>query len=832
MGLRHLLITAFLIHLSVYSFATNGFEKNNGQIVYPSGERNEEVLYFFQNDGFKVSLRKNGFSYEVTSITTPEKLNEINNSQINIKVGFNHERVDFVFPKLPEDIIENSPLRLHSTYYTPNGIISTSSYRKIIYKGINEGVDIEFIISNNHFKYNIIKNKGAVLEDFYLKVKSDIPAKIIDNQLHFGLSDATLKENIPFSYIEGSGESKNIHYKLDGDRLLFDGESISNHEKLIIDPEPDMIWSTFYGGNQYDFITDTSIDGNDTLYAVGITMSANNISTSGAHQTTYQGDLDIFISKLDTDGNLYWSTYYSGPQSERSYAIHIDENHDLYVAGSTFSPIGFITPGAHQTSVEGTDDIFILKMNTSGNRIWGTYHGGNGHDFVTDMNVIRDTIYLVGHTTSSNNIASIDAHQDTYTANEAGHITLFDANGQFLWGTYFGDSQNNSIEGVAVTRENILIAGRTTSSTGISTTGSFQENFGGFTDGFLSAFSKSGNQLWGTYYGGLYTDVATDIVLDTLNGVFIVGNTSSENDIATTGAYQETRLSSDQGFIAHFDKDGSRIWGTYTGGTGTDYVSIVETDVRGSILVGGNTTSTDEISSPDAYQTSHNAAYDCFIQRFNFDGTYEWGTYLGGSGNEDITSLAQDKFNNIISSGSTNQNDTIFAIGNSLNNQYGGGTLDGFLAYLCQANQVSILYIGDSLTIDSEVDEVEWFLNGESLNLFSNSIDPQADGNYTVITSTNGKCEATSDQYYYSSVSVHNNTMNQIQIFPNPTTSNIYIKNTLNSRIYISDLAGRVIFEKDNVSQTSIDLSSFSKGSYVITIIDKLNMYQKIIIKK
>lgn len=807
-----LLTTIFLLFLSSVSLSSTGFERNEGQFKTPDGERNTEVLYCFQNNQFKVTLRTNGFSYEVATLVNREAVSDIDNKLENTKLDIHHERVDFIFPQEPGKIISSEKTTSSKRYYAGYGVITSESFRRVVYFNVLGGFDIEFVISNGKFKYNIIKNKGVELSDFYLDIEMGGELKKIDDQLNFRLEKTTISEEIPLSYVAGTNDSKKVSYILNDNRISFSAEGVNADDKLIIDPEPDMVWSTFFGGDQYDFLTDASISSGDTLYTVGMTMSSNNISTSGAHQTAYQGDLDICISKFKKNGDLLWSTYYAGPQSERCYALFIDENNELYVSGSTFSDIGFITGGAHQSAIEGADDIFILKMNSSGIREWGTYHGGNGHDFVTDMHVKNDTIYLVGHTTSTNNIATNGAYLSNFTADEAGHITLFNTAGQHLWGTYFGSEQNNSIEGIAVTDERIFIAGRSSGTTGVSTSGAFQENLAGFTNAFVSSFSKSGTQIWGTYFGGQYTDVAKAIALDTSGGVFISGNASSDNNISTPGAYQENRLSSEQGFIARFDKTGNRIWATYTGGTGADYISQVKSLNEGGIIVGGKTTSSDEIASGSAYQDQISGSYDVFIQRFDFEGNYEWGTYLGGSGEEDLTCIQVNESKNIIVCGSTNQNDTVFGIGNSLNNQYSGGSKDGFIAYLCQGNTPVISISGDSL-ITSEADSYEWYFNGQPLNIDSQSIFPENNGQYMVEVSSFGKCVSQSEIFNYSVSLLSEENAEEVMIYPNPSVNSVTVSSESNKaktlRVYDSN--GRMIKKLGFKDKFSISLE---KGVY------------------
>ena len=830
MYLLRLLSLAIAVSISFITFSNQAFEKNNGQFIEPSGSVNSDVLYCFEKNGFKVTLRKNGFSYEVSTILSSDLNNEIKKYGENTKVDVHHERVDFLFPKVPSEITKHDKSDVNLTYYKESEIIYADLYRRIVYHNVQNGIDIEFLISDGSFKYNIIKNEGANLQDFFLLIQTDAEIEPSSEHLKFNLLHRSINECIPYSYLPETNEEKKVHYVYEKGKVKFISSDPETDKKLIIDPEPDVVWSTFFGGNQYDFITDSSIGEGDTLYTVGITMSSNNIATSGAHQTTYQGDLDVSISKFHKNGDLIWSTYYAGPQSERSYAIFIDEKNELYVAGSTFSTIGFVTGGAHQSNLEGGDDLFIVKMSNSGIREWGTYHGGNAHDFVTDIHVENDTIYLVGHTTSSNIISSPGSHEESLTANEAGHITLFNTSGQFLWGTYFGSEQNNSVEGIAVSESLMFIAGRTSGTTGISTTGAFQENLAGFTNAFVSSFTKSGSQIWGTYFGGQYTDIAKDIVLDTSGGVFIAGDASSQNNIATPGAHQETRLSSEQGFISHFDAQGNQVWGTYTGGTGSDYVSLVNKDSIGSIYIGGKTSSIEDISTNDSYQANLSGAFDCFIQRFNFDGTLEWGSYLGGQGNEDVTSLELNASNNLIVTGSTNQNDTVFGIGNSNNDQYNGGALDGFIAYLCQTNIPDITYNNGELN-SSAADMYEWYLDGQTLNLYSQSITPPADGVYTVETSSFGKCPTISDTFNYSSVSLNEENVNSISIYPNPTKSMLNVKSSTNSTVIVTDLTGRRILHSQGLKHTYFDLSGVKSGVYVVYIIDGDKNYKQSIIK-
>src|SRR5690606_34980831 len=94
-------------------------------------------------------------------------------------------------------------------------------------------------------------------------------------------------------------------------------------------------------------------------------------------------------------------------------------------------------------------------------------------------------------------------------------LARFNANEQRIWGTYFGKSgTDHAFSLTADVAGNIYIAGFTRSSSGITTTGVYQESFGGFQDGLLAKFNGSGNLSWASYYGGSDDDYCSSIAFD------------------------------------------------------------------------------------------------------------------------------------------------------------------------------------------------------------------------------------------------------------------------------------------------------------------------------
>jgi len=324
---------------------------------------------------------------------------------------------------------------------------------------------------------------------------------------------------------------------------------------------------------------------------------------------------------IDPTPNLDWGTYFGGTGSEQSFSIILDASNNVYIAGYTMGNNGIATSGAFQTTFGGASDVFVAKFNSTGSSlIWGTYYGGTNNDY-------------------GNGIA-IDASNNVY------------------------------------------ITGITYSNLSIATGGAYQTNNGGSQDAFLAKFNSTGSSLlWGTYYGGTNNDFGQGIVVDASNNVYITGYTSSGSSIATGGAYQTTFGGGGQdAFLAKFNSTGSSLlWATYYGKTNTDQGNGIVLDSGNNVYITGSSDSFQSIATAGAYQTNFGGGNDAFAAKFNSTGSsLLWATYYGGTGNEYGYGIAIDVGNNIYITGSTTSTSSI-ATGGAYQTNFSGGN-DAFVA--------------------------------------------------------------------------------------------------------------------------------------------------------
>jgi hypothetical protein len=170
-----------------------------------------------------------------------------------------------------------------------------------------------------------------------------------------------------------------------------------------------LAFSTYLGGSGGTAGSPESVNGifvdlAGNIIAAGTTSSSNFPVTAGAFQTIFGGQTDGFISRFSPQGLLMQSTYLGGALTDSITSVALDVHGYVYVSGSTYSLDFPVTTNALQAASAGLLDGFADKLNiTLSKLIFGTYFGGTQNDGVNAMAVDGETsLLLVGQTSSPN----------------------------------------------------------------------------------------------------------------------------------------------------------------------------------------------------------------------------------------------------------------------------------------------------------------------------------------------------------------------------------------------------------------------------------------------
>lgn len=340
-------------------------------------------------------------------------------------------------------------------------------------------------------------------------------------------------------YFGGQTQSPDFPMQNNGGffRSVLDGDGTGTDAFILkFDANGSRVWATYWGGSSGDRVRAMQCHPvNNKLYVIGETYSTNLPiqSLTGAYNDgTHNGSQDIFIARFTTATELEWSTYFGGSGSEHAHHIDFDGNGNMYMVGehsgwsvpASSPPLVNPGGGAHfDNTVNGKQDLYLNKFNSSGQHVWGTYYGGNFNDNYngdcSGMSIkSNNNIVICGKTASGNfpttsrSGAYNDAtHNGTPDSDNDGYIVEFNPAGVIQWATYYGGSGSEELRNLDHDdSDNLLVGGFTTSSNIplLTHTGSYNQSYAGSTDGLILWFDANGARVWATCVG---TSAAEDI---------------------------------------------------------------------------------------------------------------------------------------------------------------------------------------------------------------------------------------------------------------------------------------------------------------------------------
>lgn len=422
-------------------------------------------------------------------------------------------------------------------------------------------------------------------------------------------------------------------------------------------------WAKQMGGAaDYDIGISIATDASGHVYTIGnFRTTADFDPGAGTFNLTSAGENDVFISKVDSSGNFVWAKRIGGADNDDGLSIALDASGNVCATG-VFRVTTDFDPGAgvfDLTSV-GEADIFILKLDASGNFLWAKQMGGVNNDF--GFSIALDALSNVYTTGSFSNTADFDPGLGTFnltsTGNTDNFVSKLDSSGNFLWAKQLGGTDDDDSYAIAVdATSNVYTVGTFYATADFDPgVGTYNLTAEGQYDIFISKLDASGNFAWAKRIGGAVTDEGYSIAVDDSGNVYSTGSFGGTVDFDPgAGNYNLTALGNQDIFVSKLDASGNFLWAKQLAGAdstagGRGY--SIALDASNNVYTTGYFTgAVDFDPAASTLNLTSAGEHDIFISKLDASGNYTWAINMGGADYETGRSLALDASGNVCSTG-------------------------------------------------------------------------------------------------------------------------------------------------------------------------------------
>lgn len=309
-------------------------------------------------------------------------------------------------------------------------------------------------------------------------------------------------------------------------------------------------WVRTGGGPDGDYARAIAVDAAGNVYVTGEIEGTAMFGTTQVNG--HPGTNDAFVAKYDTNGNLLWANYYGGYSDDKARSIAIDPTGNIYITGEYMSTATF---GSFTlTSNGGSEDIFVAKLDGSGNCLWAKSAGGSDHDGGKGIKADATGAYVAGYFYGAGTFGSTTLNAPNGFADM--FVAKYDAsNGNVSWVKQAGGNYDDVAWGIAIDNAgNSYLTGEFNADAYFD---SQQIITAGNADVFVAKYDNAGALSWVQRFGGNIIDRGRGIATDGVNVVF----TGQYSGTVTVGSHTVTAADSSDIFIASFSAaTGSGNW--------------------------------------------------------------------------------------------------------------------------------------------------------------------------------------------------------------------------------------------------------------------------------
>jgi hypothetical protein len=347
---------------------------------------------------------------------------------------------------------------------------------------------------------------------------------------------------------------------------------------------------------------------------------------------------------------LVYSTYIGGSNNDAGSSVALDAGGNAYVTGAVESSNFPVTTGAYQDSLNGTQNVFVTKLNPTGSAlIYSTIIGGMLSDAGSSIAVDgAGNAYITGYSESTNYPVTAGAYQTTL-GSTAGNVFVTKLNptgSALVYSTFVGGEVVDWGNSICLDDAgNAYITGVAESPDYPTTSGAFQTTLIGFENAFVTKLNSTGSALiYSTLLGGSCCAGGLSIAVDAAGYAFITGPAKASGFPVTKGAYQDSLKGIQNAFITKLNSTGSAlVYSTFIGGNFYDVGLSIAIDKNEDAYITGWTESSDYPTTNGAYQATLRGIQNAIVTKLNSTGSaLIYSTIIGGSGYQGGESIVLD----------------------------------------------------------------------------------------------------------------------------------------------------------------------------------------------
>ena len=423
-------------------------------------------------------------------------------------------------------------------------------------------------------------------------------------------------------------------------------------------------WVKSFGSSTNDVNRDVTVDASGFVYTTGSFGGTVDFDPSAAVYTlTSTTGQDIFVSKFDASGNFVWAKSMTGTGgSSTGMAIAVDASGNVYTTGWFNTSTVDFNPGVpvYTLTSNGLEDIYVSKLDASGNFVWAKSFGSTGAEYVYDLKLDGSNNVIV--TGEFRNTCDFDPGASVTNLTSAGGADIFinklDAAGNFVWANSIGDAPNEQSRSVCVDASgNVFFTGSFSGTVDFDpsvSTYTLSSGPVGSSSYFICKLNSSGSFLWAKNGNASTGAGGFSIVLDNVGNIFTAGKFIGTVDFDP--GVSVNNLTSIPGqwdvFVQKLDPSGNYLWVKQINYTST-YIDDIDVDATGNIYLAGVFSNTIDVDpSASVYNLSATgASQDICIVKWNSSGNFLWARNCDGASTATAYSMDLDAFNNIYITG-------------------------------------------------------------------------------------------------------------------------------------------------------------------------------------